>query len=114
MYGVLTALIPSDEESRRIILAYTAHYTLTLTEPHLAPEGLKYANALRDLLASHLRQAQEAGQIPGREDPESAASIALALVTGLQSSVLAGQYDSPAALALLTAHLDRLFTGPGT
>jgi hypothetical protein len=35
----------------------------------------------------------------------------LALITGLQSSVLAGQRDGRSAVALLTAHLDRLFSG---
>jgi AcrR family transcriptional regulator len=110
LYGALTALIPTDEESRRIVLAYTAHYTLTLTEPHLAPDGLTYANALRDLVADQIRQAQQAGEISAREDPRTAAAIVLALVTGLQSSVLAGQDDGPTAVALLTTHLDGLFS----
>lgn len=112
LYGALPALIPTDEESHRIVMAYTAHYTLTLTEPHLAPAGLRYANALRDVVAEHIRQAQEAGQVPGEVDARSAAAIALALVSGLQLSVLAGQHDGPTAVALLTDHLDHLFSAP--
>ncbi|MEV0195483.1 TetR/AcrR family transcriptional regulator [Nonomuraea sp. NPDC050691] len=108
LYGALPALIPTDDESRRIALAYQAHYTLTLTRPELAPDGLTYANALRDLVARHIREAQEAGQVAQGEDPRVAAGIVLALVTGLQSSVLAGQYEGTEAVALLTAHLDRL------
>jgi AcrR family transcriptional regulator len=111
LYGTLTALIPVDDESRRIMLAYTAHYTLTLTQPELAPDGLAYADALQDLVAEQIRQAQNAGQVSAEEDPGTAAAIALALITGLQSSVLAGQRDGRSAVALLTAHLDRLFSG---
>ncbi|MBF8188644.1 TetR/AcrR family transcriptional regulator [Nonomuraea sp. K274] len=111
MYRALAALIPTDDESRRIVLAYQEHYLLTLTEPHLAPEGLTYANALLDVVADQIRQAQEAGQVARSEDPHTAAGIVMALVSGLQSSVLAGQHDGEAAVALLTAHLDRLFAG---
>ncbi|AWS43015.1 TetR/AcrR family transcriptional regulator [Streptosporangium sp. 'caverna'] len=110
LYGTLTALIPVDDESRRIMLAYAAHYTLTLTQPELAPDGLAYANALQDHVAGQIRQAQKAGQISAEEDPGTAAAIVLALVTGLQSSVLAGQRDGRSAVTLLTAHLDRLFS----
>ncbi|MGW4476735.1 hypothetical protein ACWENQ_44375 [Nonomuraea sp. NPDC004354] len=63
LYGGLSALIPTDEEGRRIVLAYQAHYVLTLTQPELAPEGLTYANALRDFVAERIRQAHEAGQV---------------------------------------------------
>ncbi|WP_226899123.1 TetR/AcrR family transcriptional regulator [Nonomuraea phyllanthi] len=113
LYGALTALIPTDDQSRRIMLAYQAHYTLTLTEPELAAEGLTYANGLLDFVAGHIRQAQEAGEVAADEDPRQAAAITLALVTGLQSSVLAGQYDGRTATELLTSHLDRLMGGPG-
>ncbi|SNT58672.1 hypothetical protein SAMN05216276_107033 [Streptosporangium subroseum] len=45
------------------------------------------------------------------EDPGTVAAIALALITGSRSSVLAGQRDGRSAVALLTAHLDGLFSG---
>jgi hypothetical protein len=108
LYGTLTALIPVDDESRRIMLAYTAHYTLTLTQPELAPDGLAYANALQDLVAEQIRQAQNAGQISAEEDPGTAAAIVLALINGLQWSVLAGQRDGRSAVALAI----RRRTGP--
>jgi AcrR family transcriptional regulator len=110
LYGGLSALIPTDEESRRIILAYQAHYTLTLTQPELAPEGLTYANALRDVVSGQIRQAQEAAHVATGEDPQTAAAILLALITGLQSSVLAGQYDGQTAVDLLNTHLDQLLS----
>jgi len=45
---------------------------------------------------------------PGR-DPATEAAALLALTNGLGSSVLGGQRDGPAALDILTYHLDRLF-----
>ncbi|MEV5409691.1 TetR family transcriptional regulator C-terminal domain-containing protein [Thermopolyspora sp. NPDC052614] len=83
----------------------------TLTEPDLAPDGIASANALRDFMAEKFRQAQQMGELPQDDDPPTLAAVTLALANGLQSSVLAGQYDGPTAVRLLTAHLDRLFTG---
>ncbi|WP_181448868.1 TetR family transcriptional regulator C-terminal domain-containing protein [Nonomuraea aridisoli] len=112
LYGGLSTLIPVDEESRRIVLAYQAHYLLTLTRPEPAPEGLTYADALRDFVAEQIRQAREEGGATV-EDPRTAAAILLAVITGLQMSVLAGQYDGETAVGLLTAHLDSLFALAG-
>ncbi|WP_043633870.1 TetR/AcrR family transcriptional regulator [Nonomuraea candida] len=106
LYAALTALLPTDEESRRIVLAYTAHFTLTLTDPG-QEAGLSYANALRDLLAERFAQAGANG------DPGTRAATALALVSGLQLAVLAGQYTGEEAVALLTRHLDEAFAAPG-
>ncbi|MFG3439278.1 TetR/AcrR family transcriptional regulator [Nonomuraea sp. NPDC047897] len=107
LYAALTALLPTDEESRRIVLAYTAHFTLTLTDPD-QEAGLSYANTLRDLLAKRFGQAEANG------DPSTKAATALALVSGLQLAVLAGQYTGEEAVALLTSHLDEAFPMPGT
>ncbi|MBT2232632.1 TetR/AcrR family transcriptional regulator [Nonomuraea sp. NEAU-A123] len=103
LYAALTALLPTDEESRRIVLAYTAHFTLALTDSDQAAAGLSYANALRDLVAQRFGQAEVSGH------PGAKAAVALALVSGLQLSVLAGQYTGEEAVALLTAHLDEAF-----
>ncbi|MGN9846745.1 TetR/AcrR family transcriptional regulator [Nonomuraea sp. H19] len=103
LYGALTALLPTDEESRRIVLAYTAHFALTLTEPDQAAAGLSYANALRDVVTEQFSQAKVSG------DPHARAAVALALVSGLQLSVLAGQYTGGEAVTLLTGHLDEVF-----
>ncbi|MER6946788.1 TetR/AcrR family transcriptional regulator [Nonomuraea sp. NPDC000554] len=100
LYEALTALLPTDEESRRIVLAYTAHFTLTLTDPDQAAAGVSYANALRDVVTEQFSQAQVSG------DPRTRAAVTLALVSGLQLGVLVGQYTGEEAVALLTAHLD--------
>ncbi|WP_230686579.1 TetR/AcrR family transcriptional regulator [Catellatospora vulcania] len=110
VYGTLTAILPTDAESRRLTRTYAAYYALVLAEPALAADhGTTYPDALERFLAGHLRTAQAAGQVdPGLDAPTAAAGL-LALTNGLGSSVLGGQRDGDAALAILTYHLDRLF-----
>jgi AcrR family transcriptional regulator len=110
--AMLGALIPHDEDGRQVMLAYTAHFTLTLSQPHLAPEGLAHAEALRGHVSGRFRQARDGGQLAAGGDPDTLAATALALVTGLQLSVLANQHTPAHAMTLLNAHLDHLFTDP--
>jgi AcrR family transcriptional regulator len=110
VHGTLSAILPLDEESRQITLTYTAYYTMALTDPRLIPEGLRYPNALEAFLATQLREAQAAGDLPAGRDPALDAAALLALTNGLGSSVLGGQRDGAAALAILEYHLDHLFT----
>ncbi|MFI6261007.1 TetR/AcrR family transcriptional regulator [Micromonospora sp. NPDC051006] len=110
IYGTLTAVLPTDEESRRLTRTYAAYYTLVLAEPELAARhGTVYPDALERFLAGHLRTAQEAGQVDPGLDAETVVAGLLALTNGLGSSVLGGQRDGDAALAILTYHLDRVF-----
>ncbi|MEU8299479.1 TetR/AcrR family transcriptional regulator [Micromonospora sp. NPDC048909] len=110
IYGTLTAILPTDEESRRLTRTYAAYYTLVLAEPELAARhGTTYPDALERFLAGHLRTAQEDGQVDPGLDPETVVAGLLALTNGLGSSVLGGQRDGDAALAILTYHLDRVF-----
>lgn len=110
--GTLTAILPTDEESRRITRSYTAYYALALADPP-APEttaqGVRYPDLLERFLAERIRQAQRDGEIAADTDPALTAAGLLALTNGLGSSVLGGQRDGPAALQILTYHLDRLF-----
>ncbi|MER7004234.1 TetR/AcrR family transcriptional regulator [Dactylosporangium sp. NPDC000555] len=115
VYGTLTAILPTDEESRRLTRTYTAYYALVLDRPNLGTEhGATYPDAVERFLAKQVRAAQEAGDV----DPDLDASIVvaglLALTNGLGSSVLGGQRDGAAALAILTYHLDRLFPSGGS
>ncbi|MDI1464737.1 TetR/AcrR family transcriptional regulator [Catellatospora sp. KI3] len=106
VYGTLTAILPTDEESRRITRTYAAYYTLVLAEPDLATEhGTAYPDALERFLA---RQIEAAGAASPADSATIAAGL-LALTNGLGSSVLGGQRDGEAALAVLRYHLDRLF-----
>lgn len=110
LYGTLTAILPTDEEGRRLTRTYAAYYTLVLAEPELAAEhGATYPDAMERFLAGYLRAAQEAGQVDPSLDAPTVVAGLLALTNGLGSSVLGGQRDGDAALAILTYHLDRLF-----
>ncbi|MFC4145360.1 TetR/AcrR family transcriptional regulator [Micromonospora mangrovi] len=113
VHGTLTAVLPTDDESRRLTRAYTGYYTLVLSEPDLADRhGATYPDKIERLLGGQLRQAQENGEVDPGLDPELIAAGLLALTNGLGSSVLGGQRDGQAALEILTYHLDRVFTPP--
>lgn len=108
--AVLSCILPTDPESRRITRTYTAYYTLVLGDPQaMERHGARQPELLEGFLTKQLRAAQEAGEIdPGRDTAVTAAGL-LAMVNGLGSSVLGGQRGGEEALAILTYHLDELF-----
>ncbi|MFG3053561.1 TetR/AcrR family transcriptional regulator [Kitasatospora sp. NPDC048239] len=111
--AVLSCILPTDPESRRITRTYSAYYTLVLSDPEvLEKHGARQPELLEGFLAKQLRAAQEAGQIDSDKDPEMTAAGLLAMVNGLGSSVLGGQRTGDAALAILTHHLDELYRSP--
>ncbi|MER7582002.1 TetR family transcriptional regulator C-terminal domain-containing protein [Kitasatospora sp. NPDC097691] len=111
--AILSCILPTDPESRRITRTYTAYYTLVLGDPEaMERHGARQPELLEGFLAQQLRAAQEAGEIdPGRDTGVTAAGL-LAMVNGLGSSVLGGQRSGEEALAILTYHLDELFRTP--
>ncbi|GAB3831599.1 TetR/AcrR family transcriptional regulator [Dactylosporangium cerinum] len=110
IYGTLSAILPTDAEGRRLTRTYAAYYALALAEPALgAAHGATYPDLLERFLAGHLRTAQQAGQVDADLDTPTVVAGLLALTNGLGSSILGGQRDGDAALAILTYHLDRLF-----
>ncbi|GIF25380.1 AcrR family transcriptional regulator [Actinoplanes tereljensis] len=110
VYGTLTAVVPTDEESVRLTRAYTGFYTLVFSEPEMAERhGAAYPDKLESLLAKHIAAAQEAGEVAEDVDPALTAAALLALTNGLGSSVLGGQRNGAAALRILNDQLGRLF-----
>jgi AcrR family transcriptional regulator len=110
LYGTLAAIVPTDDQSRQIMLAYTAFHNYTLTDPSLAEDGLRYANAMEDFLAEKIRQGQTAGEIRTGLDARLTAAAMMALTNGLGLSVTAGQRDGDTAVKILNRHLDDLLT----
>ncbi|MFD7640844.1 TetR/AcrR family transcriptional regulator [Kitasatospora sp. NPDC059795] len=109
--AVLSCILPTDAESRRIARTYTAYYALVLNDPEaLEKHGTGQADLLESFLAKQLRTARQTGALSPAHTPETTAALLAALVNGLGQSVLGGQRDGDAALALLTHHLDELFT----
>ncbi|MFJ5229416.1 TetR/AcrR family transcriptional regulator [Kitasatospora sp. NPDC088391] len=111
--AVLSCILPTDAESRRITRTYAAYYALVLNDPAvLAKHGTGQAELLEGFLAEQVRAAQRDGLVTPSRDPATTAAGLTAMVNGLGQSVLGGQRDGAAALAVLTAHLDELFGGP--
>jgi AcrR family transcriptional regulator len=110
--GTLSAVLPTDEESRQIRRTYDAFYALVLAEPALAEKyEARDPDALERLLAGQVCRAQESGEVAADHDAGQVAAGLLALTNGLGASVVGGQRSSEAAVAVLAYHLDRLFTG---
>jgi AcrR family transcriptional regulator len=111
VYGTLTAVLPTDEESVRLTRAYTGFYNLLFSsEAEMATRhGATYPDKLESLLARHIAAAQETGEVAADLDPALTAAALLALTNGLGSSVLGGQRDGAAALRILDDQLGRLF-----
>lgn len=106
VYGTLTAILPTDEESRRLTRTYAAYYTLVLATPGMdTAQGTAYPDALERFLARQLEEAR----VSSPDESRTVAAGLLAMTNGLGSSVLGGQRDGADALAVLTYHLDRLF-----
>jgi AcrR family transcriptional regulator len=106
---VLGSILPSDEQSRLDSLAWTAYYTVALTDPTLGADGVHYPDALEDFLTARLAAAQQQGAIPAGRDPRTEVAALLALANGLTSSVLGRQRSAEAAAEVLRYHLDHLF-----
>ncbi|MFE0464257.1 TetR/AcrR family transcriptional regulator [Kitasatospora sp. NPDC058965] len=113
--AVLSSILPTDPEGRRITRTYTAYYTLVLNDPELiGRHGAAQPLLLEGFLAKQLAAAREAGEIPAGKDPQMVAAGLLAMVNGLGSSVLGGQRDGDQALAILRHHLAELFEDAGS
>ncbi|MFJ2579278.1 TetR/AcrR family transcriptional regulator [Kitasatospora aureofaciens] len=112
--AILSCILPTDDESRRITRTYAAYYTLVLSEPKLAEQhATTYPDMLESFLAKQVRAAQQAGEVVAARDPELTAAGLLAMTNGLGSSVLGGQRSGEAALTVLGHHLDELFGAGG-
>lgn len=109
--AVLRTILPFDEQSRLDSMAWTAYYTVALTDPALAAVGLTLPNALENVLTTRLTAAQQVGQITPDRDPRTEVAGLLALANGLTSSVLSRQRSYEDAVKIIDYHLDRLF-GP--
>ncbi len=109
LLGALSAVLPADEDGRRVILTYHSYYTYALSRGEPAARGARDAAALEGLLAGYVARAQSEGSVDGSLDADVLATELLALANGLGISVLTGQRDGARALELLTGRLDRLF-----
>ncbi|WP_445529064.1 TetR/AcrR family transcriptional regulator [Streptomyces cyslabdanicus] len=110
--AILTAALPTDEESRTFHLVYTSYAVLSVTDKVLAAQPfIANPDAAESALVALLQQAQEGDLVqPGVDAPLEAVSL-LAMSAGLGTSILVGQRSPESAAAVLDHHLDRIFRG---
>ena len=108
---VLSSVLPLDADSRADSLAWTAYYTVALTDPSLGAGGTHHPDALEAYLTARLARAQQEGEAPAGLDARTEVVLLLALANGLTSSVLGRQRSGDDALRVLRHQLDRVL-GP--
>ncbi|MFF7559705.1 TetR/AcrR family transcriptional regulator [Streptomyces pseudovenezuelae] len=108
--AMLTAALPTDEESRTFHLVYTSYAVLSVTDEVLAAQPfIANPDAAEGTLVALFRQAEESGLIrPGLDAPLEAVGL-LAMSAGLGTSILVGQRSPESAAAVLKHQLDRIF-----
>ena len=106
LLAVLGSFIPTDEESREIMLLFVALHTATLVDPTLSrPEAQAIPRSLHDTIAAQLARADLGGR-----PAEAEAAILAGLVPSLAQSVLDGLQTPERALAVLAYAVDRALT----
>jgi AcrR family transcriptional regulator len=111
--AILTAALPSDEESRTFNIVYASYAALALTDPALAMGPLiRNSDMVESVIAAHLSAAQQDGQMPAQLDTGVEAVSLLAISAGLGTSVLHGQRGTDDAMGIIRYHLDRLLPVP--
>jgi AcrR family transcriptional regulator len=102
--ALLVPFIPTDDESREVMLVFVALHTVSLVDPSLARvEALEVPRSLHAAIARHLRRADLA---PG-VDVDAEAAVLAGATPSLAQSVLAGLSTAEDAIAVLDYAIDR-------
>lgn len=110
--AMLTAALPTDEESRTFHLVYTSYAVLSVTDKMLAAQSfVTNPDAAESALIALFRQAEEGDLIQPDVDAHLEAVSLLAMSAGLGTSILVGQRSPESAATVLDHHLDRIFRG---
>ncbi|WP_340376525.1 TetR family transcriptional regulator C-terminal domain-containing protein [Streptomyces sp. SS7] len=108
--ALLTAALPTDDESRTFHFLYTSYAVLAVTDEALAAQPfIASPDAAEDTLTGLLRQAQEARLAGAGIDARGEAAALLAMSAGLGTGILVGQRSPESATAILDLHLNRIF-----
>jgi TetR/AcrR family transcriptional regulator, transcriptional repressor of bet genes len=104
--ALLGSFIPTDDESREIMLMFAALHTAALIDPTLArQEALDVPRALHAAVARHLHR----GELRAGADPQREAAILAGLVPSLAQAVLDGLQTADEAIGILDYALDQLW-----
>ncbi|MER5895450.1 TetR/AcrR family transcriptional regulator [Streptomyces sp. NPDC001876] len=112
--ALLSAALPTDEESRTFHFVYTSYAMLAVNDPALAAQPfIKDPDAAEDAVTELLLQAQEADLLRPGVHPRLEAAGLLAMSAGLGTGILVGQRSAESAVAVLDHTLDRIFRDGG-
>ncbi|GAA4981558.1 TetR family transcriptional regulator C-terminal domain-containing protein [Pseudonocardia tropica] len=105
--ALLTALLPLDDDARTDARVGSAFLIRALGDERLRETYRSGDRLIHGAVAERLAAARDAGELAGL-DPGREATVLLALAGGLAESVLLGDTDGVAAVAVLDHQLGRL------
>ncbi|WP_158882197.1 TetR/AcrR family transcriptional regulator [Amycolatopsis anabasis] len=109
--GILSGMLPADEESRTTTLVHIAYFVRALGDPELAEAFRQPASpTLEELFVMLLEDARGKGQLAPGLDLAREADTLLAIPAGLTTEILLGQRTVDDVLAVVDYNLDRIFT----
>nr|WP_042194400.1 TetR/AcrR family transcriptional regulator [Kibdelosporangium sp. MJ126-NF4]CEL21295.1 Transcriptional regulator, TetR family [Kibdelosporangium sp. MJ126-NF4]CTQ96138.1 Transcriptional regulator, TetR family [Kibdelosporangium sp. MJ126-NF4] len=108
--AIATELLPIDDLHRHALKVGMAFTVRALVDNDFAARLSTGYGELHGLLVLLLTQARDTGDIAADLDPDHEARLLLALLDGLGTHALIGHHTSDEALAVVDAHLDRLFS----
>jgi AcrR family transcriptional regulator len=108
--AVADALLPIDDQHRQAIQIGVAFTARALVEAAFAAQLRTGYGELQQLFALLLSRARDAGNTAPDLDPEYEAAVLMGLLDGLSGQTLVGYHTVDAALSIVDAHLDRLFS----
>ena len=102
--------LPTDESSRVFHQLSMSYAVLAMTSPQIAERPfISGVDRLESELIGVLERAVAANEIAPNRDARSEAVRLVALVNGLGTGILIGQYTDDHAARVLAYHLDQLF-----
>ncbi len=108
--GIMTEMLPYDDDRRTMYLVHIAYFVKALTDDSLGAALRNVEPLLEEFMASLIRQAQEAGEVPASVDPMREATLMMCSVDGMQTAMLLGQRTEKQTHELIDYQLDRIFS----
>ncbi|AEW93205.1 transcriptional regulator [Streptantibioticus cattleyicolor NRRL 8057 = DSM 46488] len=112
--AVLEEMLPLDEERRTALLVHLAYFVRSVEDPELAEVFLGEPGELEEFVAGVIRDAQRAGDAPGRLDAGREADILVSGVVGLGMDVVQGRRTMEDVMATLDYHIERIIPAAST
>ncbi|KXO88008.1 TetR family transcriptional regulator [Tsukamurella pulmonis] len=102
--------LPTDESSRAFHQLSMSYAVLAMTNPQIAEQPfISGVSRIESELSSLFERAVDTNEIAAGRDAHTEAVRLAALVNGLGTGILVGQYTDEDAAQVVAYHLDRLF-----